>query len=267
MYLLLCLAVFFAGYLINTTLITVFYHRGLAHNAVALSPAAKRFAARAGIWLTGIDPKAWVSMHRSHHEFADEADDPHSPVHAGFFGVMIAQLRSYERHLVGLLRNEERYASAVGDLDFEVSWPNRSGYWYLPHVLHLSIAAVIAVPGGMWLLGLAYWIGIMSHPVEGWIINSFGHAVGGRNFETADNSRNSHIAAWLVVGEGFQNNHHRYPASAKFSFMPHEVDLGYGLCVLLEKAGFLEISRATLIPSPGELVAMALASEPQLAEG
>ncbi|NOQ84816.1 MAG: hypothetical protein GQ551_12470, partial [Myxococcales bacterium] len=64
MYLATCAAVFLVAYLINTTIITVFYHRGLAHNAVELQPWARNFAARYGIWLTGLDAKGWVCMHR-----------------------------------------------------------------------------------------------------------------------------------------------------------------------------------------------------------
>lgn len=82
---------------------------------------------------------------------------------------------------------------------------------------------------------------------------SLGHAVGGRNFETSDNSRNNHFAAWLIFGEGFQNNHHQYPASARFSFRRHEVDLGYFAARVLERLGVLHIRRATLIPRPNEL--------------
>jgi stearoyl-CoA desaturase (delta-9 desaturase) len=105
---------------------------------------------------------------------------------------------------------------------------------------------------GYWALGISYWLGMMSHPVQGWIINSFGHAVGGRNFDTPDNSRNNHLAAWLVLGEGFQNNHHRFPASAKFSFRRGEVDMGYWICRILDKFGILEIQRAGLIPSASD---------------
>jgi stearoyl-CoA desaturase (delta-9 desaturase) len=246
--------VFFAAYLVNTTMISVFYHRGLAHGAVRLTPSAQQFVGRYGVWATGLDPKAWVCMHRAHHDFSDSEDDPHSPVHYGFFGVLLGQLRSYERILVCLIRGDEKTTQAVADLDFPVSWPNRTGYWYAPYLVHLAVAVLIALPTGMWALGAAYWIGIMSHPFEGWIVNSFGHAVGSRNFETTDNSRNNHLAAWLVVGEGFQNNHHRFPASAKFSFAVGEVDFGYGLCLALERTGVLEIARETLIPSREEFV-------------
>jgi stearoyl-CoA desaturase (delta-9 desaturase) len=249
MYILACLAVFATAYLINTTMISVFYHRGLAHDAVRLSPGSRRFAATAGVWLTGLDPKGWVCMHRRHHAFSDTEDDPHSPVHYGIFGVLLGQLRSYERTLIGLGRHEPKYVGLVEDLDFPVSSINRRGLWYLPYLAHLALAVAIAAPTGMWLLGACYWIGIMSHPVEGWIVNSFGHAVGSRNFETPDNSRNNHPAAWLVMGEGYQNNHHQYPASACFSYRAHEVDPGYAMCRLLARAQVLEIEQSTLIPS------------------
>jgi fatty-acid desaturase len=109
---------------------------------------------------------------------------------------------------------------------------------------------VLALAVG-WLLGAAYFLGMMSHPVQGGLVNSLGHAWGGRNFDTPDNSRNNHPVAWLIFGEGFQNNHHRYPASARFSYRRHEVDLGYAACILLEKLGLVEIQRASLIPRRG----------------
>ncbi len=250
MYLLACLLVFLVAYLVNTTTIPVLYHRGLAHGAVALSPATRRFTAHAGIWLTGLDPKGWVCMHRRHHEFSDTEKDPHSPVHYGMFGVLLGQLRSYERTLIGLIRKDPAYAGLVEDLDFPVSAVTRRGLWYLPYVVHMSVAVALGAVAGWWLLGACYFFGMMSHPVEGWIVNSLGHAVGKRNFETRDNSRNNHLAAWLILGEGFHNNHHRYPASARFSYRRSEIDLGYLVCMGLEQAGVLSIERRSLIPRP-----------------
>jgi stearoyl-CoA desaturase (delta-9 desaturase) len=247
MYVLACLGIFAIAYLINTTTISVLYHRGLAHGAVRLSPRARKFVATMGVWLTGLDPKGWVCMHRQHHEFSDTPRDPHSPVHFGVYGVLLGQLRSYERTLVGLAKGKSDYCRTVEDLDFPVSWINRRGMWYLPYLVHLGAALAMGLVAGWWALGACYWLGMMSHPIEGWIVNSLGHAVGGRNFDTADNSRNNHLAAWLILGEGYQNNHHRYPASARFSYRWWELDLGYVVCLALEKIGVLEIARSTLI--------------------
>lgn len=255
MYILICLAVFVAAYLVNAVMITVFYHRGLAHRAVTLRPWARGIAIHAGIWLTGLDPKGWTCMHRRHHAYSDGPRDPHSPRNLGMWGVLLGQLKSYERTLVGLTRKEPEFARQVEDLDFPIHWLNRNGLWYLPYVVHLAIALAIALPTGMWALGAAYYFGIMSHPIEGWMVNTLGHAVGGRNFEIQDDSTNNHLAAWLVLGEGYQNNHHRYATSAKFSYQWWEVDMGYGICLLFEKLGVLEIRQDTLIPTPRDVQA------------
>jgi fatty-acid desaturase len=74
--------------------------------------------------------------------------------------------------------------------------------------------------------------------------------VGGRTFQTDDDSRNNALVAWLVFGEGLQNNHHRYPASPRFSYLPSEPDAGYRACLLLEKLGGLTVHRAQLLPRP-----------------
>jgi stearoyl-CoA desaturase (Delta-9 desaturase) len=251
MYLLLCALVFLAGYAVNTTVITVFYHRGLAHRAVRWSPRVEDWIARYGIWLTGLDAKGWVCMHRMHHAFSDTERDPHSPQYQGLFGVYLGQLKSYERVLRALARGDEAVVRHVRDLTFKTSWLNRHHLWLLPYALHLAIGLVLAIPSGSWLLGAAYFVGIMSHPIQGWIVNSLGHAVGHRNFDTPDNSRNNAFAAWLIMGEGLQNNHHRYPSSARFSYLPSEPDGGWILVQGLASLGVLTVDSAKLIPEHG----------------
>lgn len=240
-YVLLCAAMLVAGYLLNILYITVFYHRGLTHGAVRLSPLTRRFVVATGSWVTGLDPKGWAVMHRMHHAYSDTAQDPHSPQHYGIFGVMLAQLRSYQRVLRGLLRNDPEIAAVAKDLDFPVNVLNRKKLWILPYLLHIAIGLGIALSLDAWWLGYCYFLGIMSHPIQGWMVNSLGHAHGYRNFETTDASRNNTLVAALVFGEGYQNNHHQYPASAKFSVRWFEVDLGYVLCRVLQAFGALKI--------------------------
>lgn len=241
MYLALCLLVFVATYVLNLIYITVFYHRGFTHEAVRLTPRLQAFVVATGGWVTGLDVKGWSCMHRLHHRYSDTPRDPHSPVHKGFFGIALAQLQSYKGVLRGLIRREAPYTAIVEDLKFDVSWQNKRGLWYLPYILHLGIALGINwAAGGGWLLGACYFFGMLSHPVQGWMVNSMGHALGYRNFKTQDNSRNNTLVAWLVAGEGYQNNHHRYPSSVKFSIKWWELDWGYGLCVILRKLGMID---------------------------
>ena len=68
MYLVACLSVFAAAYLLNILTITIGYHRALAHKAVTLSPGLRRLVVAGGSWITGLDAKSWVVMHRMHHD-------------------------------------------------------------------------------------------------------------------------------------------------------------------------------------------------------
>ncbi|MBC7793384.1 MAG: fatty acid desaturase [Clostridia bacterium] len=247
MYIALCISIFVSAYLLNILTVSIGYHRGLAHGALALHPRLRKLVINGGNWLTGLDPKAWVVMHRLHHAHSDTDDDPHSPANVGLLGIGLEQLRSYKRVIIGLLKSKPAYTRYAKDLDFELNALTRTNRWWVPYALHAAVGLALGAGVG-WLMGVCYFAGVMSHPVQGGIVNSLGHAVGPRNFPTPDNSRNNHVAAWLIFGEGFQNNHHQYPASASFSYRWYEVDMGYAICLLLQKARLLTVNRAQLIP-------------------
>lgn len=240
MYWLLCFLVFLAGYLINSFYVTVLYHRGLAHGAVRLRPWMRQIVIWSGNWITGLDPKAWACMHRRHHMYSDTPDDPHSPVYEGVLPLIYTQLKSYKRTLVGLIKKQKSFTSFVTDLEFPVNALNRQGLWYVPYMAHALLALGTGFLTGYWLLGIAYWLGIMSHPIQGWMVNALAHRFGYRNFATDDNSRNNYLVALLVWGEGYQNNHHHAPLSAKFSAKWWEIDLGYHMCRLARRLKMID---------------------------
>ena len=248
MYLLLCLGVFATGYLANMVMITVCYHRGLAHGAVKLSPFTRKVVIHLGLWITGLTPKAWAVMHRRHHEYSDTPKDPHSPSNVGLWGVMAAQAVSYYRTMEGLDAEDPEFTRFAHGLDFDHTWAHNRVIRTLPYVLHTAIAVGIFVGFDAFWLGLSYFVGLMSHPIQGFLVNSLGHAVGGRNFETTDDSTNNAFVGLVAFGEGYQNNHHAYPRSAKFSFRPWEFDAGFVACVLMEAVGLLRIDYPQLIP-------------------
>lgn len=253
MYLLACVAVFAVAYLLNMTWISVFYHRALAHKAIDLGPRMRRFVVAVGPWITGMDPRAWVCMHRLHHVHSDTPEDPHSPVNVGIIGVLLSQLLSYRDMQRGLVRRNPELTRRVRDLDWESPrWLYRPTTAFMPYFVHAAIATGLALATGWWLLAAAFWFGMMSHPIQGWLVNSFGHAVGSRNFETDDNSRNTWLIGLLIAGEGFQNNHHAWPASAKFSFRWWELDAGWGIARGLDSVGLVSIRRDRLIPTPSQ---------------
>jgi stearoyl-CoA desaturase (delta-9 desaturase) len=240
-YYVLCLVVFAAAYVINMTYISVFYHRAFTHDSIRINPRIRPFIIKSSNWVTGIDLKAWACMHRMHHTYSDTMKDPHSPKRWGIFGTALGQLLSYNQTLRGLLKNKPDYVAVVKDLDFPVSELNRKGLWLAPYLTHALIWLVCGLIFNAWLLGAAYFFGMMSHPVQGWLVNSFGHAVGYRNFDCDDDSRNNTLVAWTCFGEGYQNNHHRFPRSAKFSMKWFEFDLGFLVTRILAAVGAVEI--------------------------
>ncbi len=232
---------FFVTYTINLIYISIFYHRALAHSSVVLPDKLQKFILSSGPWIVGLDPVAWSCMHRLHHLHSDTKFDPHSPHYLGKFGLLFGQLISYKRILVALIKRKSDYTDLVKDIDCSVHWLYRSRIWWLPYVLHLAIGITIAAISGSALLGNAYFFGIMSHPIQGWLINAFAHSIGYQNFDNQDKSVNNLLLAYLVFGEGYQNNHHHAPNSANFGVRWFEIDFGYWLCVLLQQLNLLKI--------------------------
>jgi stearoyl-CoA desaturase (delta-9 desaturase) len=182
-------------------------------------------------------------MHRLHHLHSDTPQDPHSPVHNSFvIGMLRSMHFSFVKTMKGLAKNDEPYTSIVSDLAFPSSWVAKNEVMiFMPTILHILIAIFLALTLDSWLLGLSYWLGMMSHPFQGWLVNSVGHKYGYQTFQLNDNSYNNTWVGLFVAGEGYQNNHHRFPVSAKFSIRHGEYDMGYTLCKVMEKLGILQI--------------------------
>jgi stearoyl-CoA desaturase (delta-9 desaturase) len=70
-------------------------------------------------------------------------------------------------------------------------------------------------------------------------VNSMAHLFGTRRFETRDNSRNNPLLALITLGEGWHNNHHRYPGSARQGFYGWELDLAYVGILLMDWLGVI----------------------------
>jgi hypothetical protein len=83
---------------------------GFALGVVRLKPGAKRMLLAVGNWLTGLDPKAWVVMHRMHHEHSDTPKDPHSPrYYAGPASMMLSTAKRYDAICDGTAEVEPRF--------------------------------------------------------------------------------------------------------------------------------------------------------------
>jgi stearoyl-CoA desaturase (delta-9 desaturase) len=244
--LLIALCVFLFGYVLNMFYVSVLYHRALTHKSIHLGPKMMALLGATGTWFTGLDPKTWACMHRLHHEHSDTEYDPHSPTHLGLMGVWIGQYKAYIGIQKSLIIKDSKISHLVQDIPFDVSYINRKNLSWLPYLTHAALSVGLYLSLDSAWIAVAYFLGIMSHPVQGWMVNALAHRYGGRNFNSPDDSRNNHFVALFVFGEGFQNNHHHYPERAKFSVKWNEIDPGYVLCLMAEALGLLKINRAKI---------------------
>jgi stearoyl-CoA desaturase (delta-9 desaturase) len=78
-------------------------------------------------------------------------------------------------------------------------------------------------------------------PLHGVIINWYAHKYGDVNFETDNTSKNLFKIDWLMMGEGYHNNHHVHPSRPNFASAKGEIDPTYPVIKLLEKLKVIKV--------------------------
>jgi stearoyl-CoA desaturase (delta-9 desaturase) len=190
---------------------------------------------------------SWVAVHRRHHERSDKPGDPHSPNPALLGGGAFGTLRGLWHAHVGWLTNHEypnpvHYAPELLR-DRVLARINRHYLLWVALGL-LMPAAIGGLLHGTWLGAFQgfLWGGVVRMVVVDnsvLSINSFSHVFGSHEFETDDHSRNNPWVALPTFGESWQNNHHAFASSAAIGLRWWQVDLGYGLIVVLEQLGLV----------------------------
>ena len=221
--------------------ITAFYHRYFSHRAFSTSRAAQFLFAVLGATAVQRGPLWWAAHHRRHHAEADGQADAHSPKVHGFLWSHVGWFLARENFATRekLVPDLARYP--------ELRWLDR---WdaAVPALLALAL-----VGAGAWLeraapaRGTGPWqmlvFGFCISTVALWhatfTINSLAHRFGTRRYATRDESRNNAWLALLTLGEGWHNNHHRYPAAARQGFYWWEIDVSYLALRLLATLGIV----------------------------
>ena len=213
------------------------YHRLLTHRSYATPKWFEYFLTICGAMALEGGPLLWVAIHRKHHQYADKEGDPHSPrdgkwwSHAGWV-LMGNSLRQDAATL-------KRYVPDLGEDKFHV-WLTK--YHLAPTVV---LGLVLFAIGGF---RLVLW-GTFLRTVVGlhatWIVNSCGHIWGTRRFETRDTSTNNWWVALISFGDGWHNNHHAYPVSARHGMSWYEVDFNWYTICVLKKLGLVSQIRGS----------------------
>lgn len=201
------------------------YHRLLTHRGYKTPKWVEYFLTICATLALEGGPIFWVATHRIHHQFSDEEGDPHSPVDGKWWAHMGWILTGKSMH-----HDTTTLAKYVPDLtrdNFHV-WLTK--YHYVPVVvLGLVLLAVGGLPLLLWGTFARTVIGLHAT----WMVNSITHAWGSRRFVTKDLSTNNWFVALLTFGEGWHNNHHAHPVSARHGIAWYEVDLNwYGIWAL-----------------------------------
>jgi stearoyl-CoA desaturase (delta-9 desaturase) len=201
------------------------YHRLLTHRGYKTPKWMEYFLTVCGTLALEGGPIFWVATHRVHHQNTDKEGDPHSPRDGGLWAHMGWILTGRTMH-----NNSAELLPYVPELrkDKFHTWISR--WHWVPIVV---LGAIILVAGGwqyvLWGIFFRTVIGLHST----WLVNSATHMWGTRRFPTRDTSRNSFWVALLTFGEGWHNNHHAHPQSARHGLAWYELDLNwYGIYAL-----------------------------------
>lgn len=202
------------------------FHRLLTHRGYKTPKWFEYFLTVCGTLALEGGPIAWVATHRVHHQNTDKEGDPHSPRDGGFWA-----------HMGWIITGKAMHASAAGELLAFVPDLRKDKFhiWISKwHWVPLALVGVAAFAIGGWPCVL--W-GIFLRTVLGlhatWLVNSATHMWGSRRFLTDDTSKNSLWVALLTFGEGWHNNHHAAPQSARHGIVWYEIDMNwYGIMML-----------------------------------
>ncbi|MGA2992071.1 MAG: fatty acid desaturase [Candidatus Korobacteraceae bacterium] len=222
------------------------YHRLLTHRGYKTPKWVEYLLTVCGALALEGGPFFWVGTHRIHHQNTDKDGDPHSPRDGGFWAHMgwIITGRALHNNAPGLL-------PYVPDLrkDKFHTWISK---WHWVPVAVLA-GALFALGGWKYVMwGIFFRTVIGLHAT--WLVNSATHIWGSRRFATSDTSTNNFWVAMLTFGEGWHNNHHAHPQSARHGLAWYEFDLNwYEICMLrvLHLASDVKLPRLQRADNPG----------------
>jgi stearoyl-CoA desaturase (delta-9 desaturase) len=235
-----CLAAYFTGvdrvalwmcvvsYLVRMFGITAGYHRYFSHRSYKTSRSFQFVLAFLGCSALQKGPLWWAAHHRDHHRHSDMPQDPHSPILNSLWWAHVGWIIASD--------HDETRGRRVADLArfSELRWLDRN-HWIPGLTLATACYFIAGSTGLVW----GFFVSTVLCYHATFALNSLGHRVGSRRYETDDESRNNLALALLTLGEGWHNNHHFYASSANQGFFWWEIDITYYLIKVLERAGLV----------------------------
>ena len=215
--------------------ISMGYHRLHTHRSYEVPLAVEYFFAICGALTLEGGPISWVATHRIHHQNSDLPGDPHSPRDGAWWAHMLWLITGDSNH--SNTRRMSKYAPDLAKHRFYV-WLNN--YHWVPMIV---LGMVLFAVGGfaVMLWGICFRVVFGLHAT--WLVNSATHMWGTRRFATHDDSRNNWWVALITFGEGWHNNHHAHPTSARHGLAWYEFDPSWIQVTMLKVLGIARCVR------------------------
>jgi len=226
---------------------TIGFHRYFTHRGFETRTPVKAALAILGCMTMQGPLTQWVTDHRKHHALSDRPGDPHSP-HVGHGDGAWGALKGFVHAHVGWLFSNlgmEQGREYGRDLYEDRLVRTIDRLYVLWVVLTLGIPFAVGYwVGGTWEAGLEglVWGGLLRiflYQHATFSVNSICHMFGRRDFRSRDEARNNWLVALLVFGEGWHNNHHAFPASARHGLGRRQLDVSWWVIRGLEKLGLV----------------------------
>jgi len=228
-------------YFLRMFAITGFYHRYFSHRTFKTSRWAQLVFAILGSTATQKGPLWWAAHHRDHHRFSDKEGDIHSPHLEGLYWSHVgwitsrANFRTKMENVKDLARFPE-----LRFLDrFDMLVPFLLAVSLFLTGYALEIYAPQLGTNGPQLLVWGFFISTVVLFHGTCTINSLAHLIGRKRYQTTDESRNNFFLALITLGEGWHNNHHHFPATARQGFYWWEIDITYYILCALSWLGIV----------------------------
>jgi stearoyl-CoA desaturase (delta-9 desaturase) len=228
-------------YLVRMFGITGGYHRYFCHHSYKTSRWFQFCLAWLGATSAQKGPLWWASHHRHHHQHSDTPEDPHSPVVQGIWWAHVGWIMSAQflRTKWELIRDLAKFPELHFIDNYHIIPPATLAILcyllgaYLGHY-HPELGT-----SGMQMLIVGFFVSTVLLYHGTFAINSWAHTFGKRRFNTTDQSKNSLFLALITLGEGWHNNHHRYPGSEPQGFYWWEIDISHYILVVLSWFGLV----------------------------
>jgi fatty-acid desaturase len=218
------------------------YHRSLTHRSLRLrKPLEYALAILGALALQG-DPIRWVATHRKHHAHSDVDGDPHG-----------RNVSFNWAHIVWLMKHNDAMPTPDELLRYTPDLQEQKFYRVLRYIhapLQLVLAGLLFAMGGWTWVAWGIFVRLVFSYHATWLVNSAAHSIGYRSYQTRDLSTNCWWVALISWGEGWHNNHHAFPYSARHGLRWFEFDptwLGVKLLTVLRLVDRVKIPTAKAV--------------------